>query len=150
MFAIKKDGAIDDVAVSDDEWETLLSFASADRVSLARRLRHGMSTRTLEALDRARTINLALLANHGLLDATAWESAKAQGRTGRALSDLFVRYLRISKIAKRIWDDETAEKWLVRPNSALQGEIPITLLDSDQGAQAVEVLLAQIEHGIPS
>lgn len=150
LFAEKLGQGQDDHVVTQDEWDTLVSFATADRVSLARRLRKGMSTRTLEALDRARTINLSLLANHGLLDQEAWESARAKGRTGGSLSDLFVRYLRIIRIAQRIWDTETAEQWIVRPNKALQGEIPITLLDTDQGAQAVEALLSQIEHGIPS
>jgi uncharacterized protein (DUF2384 family) len=43
---------------------------------------------------------------------------------------------------------EAAVKWLRRPQRALGGEIPLTLLDTDAGALAVERLLGRIEDAV--
>ncbi len=41
-----------------------------------------------------------------------------------------------------------AMTWLRRPTRPLEGEAPLFLLDTEEGAQLVEVLLGQIGHGI--
>ena len=46
--------------------------------------------------------------------------------------------------------EEKAAMWLSRPNRALNGELPIRLLDTDVGARQVEDLLGRIEHGVVS
>ena len=47
-------------------------------------------------------------------------------------------------------DPEKAGRWLSQPNRALDGQRPLTLLDSDAGALAVERVLGRIEHGVYS
>lgn len=47
-------------------------------------------------------------------------------------------------------DEERAHHGLSRPNRALGGHVPLTLLDSDAGALAVERVLGRIEHGVHS
>jgi len=46
--------------------------------------------------------------------------------------------------------EEKATAWLQWPNRALNGELPIRLLDTDVGARQVEDILGRIEHGIVS
>lgn len=150
LFARNQSAWADDGVVLEEEWSTLRSSARADRVKLARRLRAGMSVRALEALDKAKRINLALLSDHGLMSVSDWDSAVKRGRTEGRLSEVVLRYLRIHAIATEIWGAEKAADWLQRANRALDGETPISLIDSDQGAQAVEALLGQIEHGLHS
>jgi putative toxin-antitoxin system antitoxin component (TIGR02293 family) len=43
---------------------------------------------------------------------------------------------------------EKARRWLCRPTTALNGEEPLKLLNTDAGAQLVEDLLIRIDHGI--
>jgi uncharacterized protein (DUF2384 family) len=43
---------------------------------------------------------------------------------------------------------EKAGVWLRRPTTALGGECPLLLLDTDEGARAVETLLGPIAHRI--
>jgi len=43
---------------------------------------------------------------------------------------------------------EKAGLWLRRPTQALAGERPLDLLDTEEGAREVEVLLGRIGHGI--
>ena len=45
-------------------------------------------------------------------------------------------------------DKQKAGAWLRRPSSALAGERPIALLDTDEGSRQVETLLGRINHGI--
>jgi putative toxin-antitoxin system antitoxin component (TIGR02293 family) len=46
--------------------------------------------------------------------------------------------------------EDRAATWLRRPNRALNGELPIDLLDTDVGARQIEDILGRIEHGIVS
>jgi len=43
---------------------------------------------------------------------------------------------------------EKAMIWLNRESRALNGETPLSIADTGQGARAVETLLGQIAHGI--
>lgn len=150
LFATDMNGGADDGVVQEDEWRTLLSHARADRVKLAKRLRTGMSTKALEALDRARRINLRLLKDTGLMSLEDWEAARSKGRTSAVMSEMLARYIRIHAMAVDIWGEDKATVWLQRKTRALDGETPLSLLDTEQGARAVEILLGQIEHGIAS
>jgi putative toxin-antitoxin system antitoxin component (TIGR02293 family) len=64
-------------------------------------------------------------------------------------SDRLLRVARLIATAEDTFGDQAkAAKWLRRPTSALSGERPLDLLDTDEGARAVETLLGQISHGI--
>lgn len=43
---------------------------------------------------------------------------------------------------------QKADLWLRRRTAALEGEAPLDLLDTDEGARAVEALPGRIGHGI--
>ena len=43
---------------------------------------------------------------------------------------------------------EAAIDWLKQPNRALQGETPLSVLDTDIGSEMVTDLLGRIEHGV--
>jgi putative toxin-antitoxin system antitoxin component (TIGR02293 family) len=64
-------------------------------------------------------------------------------------SDRLARFARIVVRAEEaLGNDEKAHHWLSAPNRALGGQRPLTLLDSDAGALAVERVLGRIEHGL--
>ena len=74
---------------------------------------------------------------------------RAKGRLTPDQSDRLVRILRIVTEAEATFDDRTrAGLWLRRPTTALGGEAPIDLLDTEVGARQVELLLGRIAHGI--
>ena len=74
---------------------------------------------------------------------------RAKGRLTPEQSDRLVRILRIVTEAEATFDDRTrAGVWLRRPTSALGGEAPLDLLDTEVGARQVETLLGRIAHGI--
>lgn len=66
-----------------------------------------------------------------------------------AEADRLVRVVRLVAAAEEtLGDRERAMAWLERPNRALDGEAPLSLADTDLGAQGIERLLGQIAHGL--
>ena len=64
-------------------------------------------------------------------------------------SDRLVRVARVLAAAEETFGSlEKAGVWLRRPTAALAGEIPLQLLDTDEGAREVETLLGRIAYGI--
>lgn len=64
-------------------------------------------------------------------------------------SDRLVRAARVIAEAEETFgSQDKAGRWLRRPTSALDGQKPLALLDTGEGANAVEALLGRIAHGI--
>lgn len=62
------------------------------------------------------------------------------------------KVLRLARVADAATDTlgtrEAAGEWLRTANAALGGDTPLSLLDTDIGANAVLDVLARIEHGV--
>jgi putative toxin-antitoxin system antitoxin component (TIGR02293 family) len=64
-------------------------------------------------------------------------------------SDRLVRVARVLASAEVTFGSrDKAAAWLRRPTTALAGERPLLLLDTDEGAREVSQLLGRIGHGI--
>jgi putative toxin-antitoxin system antitoxin component (TIGR02293 family) len=64
-------------------------------------------------------------------------------------SDRLYRLARISCITIDVLgSSEKATHWLERPNRALGGETPLSILDTDIGVRQVETVLGRIAHGV--
>ena len=62
------------------------------------------------------------------------------------------RLVRLARVAGRAEEGseglDTALDWLKLPNAALAGATPLSLLDTDIGAESVLDTLGRIEHGV--
>lgn len=66
-------------------------------------------------------------------------------------SDRLMRVARMVEATEKTFGgNDRARLWLQRPTTALAGERPLDLLDTDDGAREVEILLGRIAHGIAS
>jgi putative toxin-antitoxin system antitoxin component (TIGR02293 family) len=64
-------------------------------------------------------------------------------------SDRLVRVARVlAETEATFGNKEKAAAWLRRPTAPLAGERPLDLLDTDEGAREVSLLLGRIGHGI--
>jgi putative toxin-antitoxin system antitoxin component (TIGR02293 family) len=64
-------------------------------------------------------------------------------------SERVVRLARILAYAFEVFGNpEKARRWLQKPNRALAGEIPLHMLDTDIGANAVYEELGRIDYGV--
>jgi len=76
---------------------------------------------------------------------------RKEGRLRPDESDRLVRLARIAAQAVEVLGTtEKASQWLQRPNRALGGETPLSLLDTDLGSRQVEEVLQRIELGVYS
>lgn len=66
--------------------------------------------------------------------------------------DESVRLARLARVAldaeETFGSPAKAHEWLRRPNRALRNHPPISLLDTDDGARLVEVILGRLAHGL--
>jgi len=64
-------------------------------------------------------------------------------------SDRLYRFSRVLAHAEKVLGTRAnATQWLHRPNRALNGIPPLTLLDTDIGATEVDDVLGRLEHGV--
>jgi len=71
------------------------------------------------------------------------------GRLTPEQSDRLVRVVRIIAAAEETFGStEKASLWLRRPTRALEGDAPLSLLDTTEGSREVESLLHRIDHGL--
>lgn len=71
------------------------------------------------------------------------------GSLDTAASDRLYRIMRVVKLAAEVFEDEALGlRWLRREQVGLGGAIPLTLLDTEPGFEAVETLLHRIDYGV--
>ena len=71
------------------------------------------------------------------------------GRLTPEQSDRLVRVVRVLAAAEETFgSQDKASRWLRRPTKVLEGEAPLELLDTTEGAREVEDLLHRIDHGL--
>jgi len=76
---------------------------------------------------------------------------KKQVRLQSNESDGLFRIAWIGALAETVFGDkEKATRWLHKPNRALSGRTPLSLLDTTIGFQEVKTTLGRIEHGVYS
>jgi putative toxin-antitoxin system antitoxin component (TIGR02293 family) len=73
---------------------------------------------------------------------------KVAGVLSTTESERVLRFARVVERARDVIGEDRAAAWLQRPNRALGGLVPLSLLDTDVGAQEVEDVLGRIEYGV--
>ena len=74
---------------------------------------------------------------------------KKEGRLNSEESAKVVRLARVVERAKEVFEDlDAALDWLKAPNAALSRQTPLSLLDTDIGAESVMDTLGRIAHGV--
>ncbi len=112
-------------------------------------IRQGISSAAVDAL--AKTIHLTqseLAAALGIPERTL-ARRKKEGVLSSEETAKLVRLARVVGRAEEVFESlEAALDWLKSPNAALSGATPLSLLDTDIGAEGVLDTLGRIEHGV--
>ena len=110
--------------------------------------RHGLSVKVIYALQERTGVPRGMFVDSITLSARTFSRRMAERILKPDESD---RAVRIARVVARAEDAlgslEKARLWLSRPNRAINMVAPITLLDTDTGAQRVTDILGRIEHG---
>ena len=121
----------------------------APRHSLQAQIRAGLKYSALESVLRRYRIPLSQM--QVLLDISDRTLARRREQKilSKAESDRLYRVARVAVRAEEVLgSSQTAERWLKEPIPALGFETPLSMLDTDEGAQMVGDLLGRIEHGV--
>ena len=112
-------------------------------------VRRGISASAVDALSKSLRVSQSeLAASLGVPERTL----ARRKREGMLTSDESAKLLRIARVAGRareVFEDfDAALDWLKSPNAALDGATPLSLLDTEIGAESVLDTLGRIEHGV--
>lgn len=112
-------------------------------------IRRGLPSATVDALTRVTHLSQSELATAvGIPERTLARRKRAGRLTSEESSRLF-RLARALARGEEVFEDlEAAVNWLKAPNAALGGTSPLSLLDTDIGAESVMDTLGRIEHGV--
>jgi putative toxin-antitoxin system antitoxin component (TIGR02293 family) len=129
--------------------ERLLTGAPAGEApDLVEAVREGLSVDAVDRVLAGGVLSAAELDRLAIPRKTL-SHRRTLGRLSPEQSDRLVRVLRVLSEAEETFGAcERAHAWLRRPTSALGGQAPLALLDTDVGARRVERLLGRIAHGI--
>jgi putative toxin-antitoxin system antitoxin component (TIGR02293 family) len=115
------------------------------------RIKKGLPYRSLESV-RER-LQLSVTEAVSVLHMPARTLARRR-QTRKLDADESDRLYRIARVAAHAFAvfgaEDKAALWLRRPNRALNGDLPLDLLDTDIGARQIEDVLGRIEHGVVS
>ena len=118
---------------------------------LRERIKRGLPYRSLESVRERLRLSVPEAATVLHMPARTLARRRQARRLDRDESDRLYRIARVAAQAFAVFGGEDkAAAWLGRPNRALNGEVPIQLLDTDVGARQVEDILGRIEHGVVS
>ena len=123
--------------------ETDLEFVEA--------VRGGFPVQAAESLVERGRLSFAELEQLVIPRRTLTHRKHGKERLSRDESDKLARVARVLAAADDTFGQEaTTDEWLRRPNRALGGTPPITLLDTDGGARLVEQVLGRLAYGVYS
>ncbi|MGH9838311.1 MAG: type II RES/Xre toxin-antitoxin system antitoxin [Blastocatellia bacterium] len=119
------------------------------RHSLQARIRAGLKFSALESVLRRYQIPLSQM--QVLLDISDRTLARRREQQilNKSESDRLYRVARVAARAEEVLgSSQAAEGWLKELIPALGFETPLSMLDTDEGAQMVSDILGRIEHGV--
>ncbi|WP_415034030.1 antitoxin Xre/MbcA/ParS toxin-binding domain-containing protein [Azonexus sp.] len=112
-------------------------------------VRRGLPSASVDAVVRITRITQNELAQALSIPERTLARRKREGVLSPEESAKFVRFARVVERAETVFENaDRALNWLQSPNAALAGVSPLSLLDTDIGADSVLDTLGRIEHGV--
>ena len=116
---------------------------------LIAQVRAGLPYAALEALRERLGLPLPDLATVTGIPLRTLARRRQTGRLDRLESERVLRIERLLALAtEMLRDGERARDWLRSPKSALAGQSPLEVADTEVGAREVEQLIGRLRHGV--
>lgn len=127
----------------------LMTIARMDTYTLIEAVREGLPYQVGEALQDALTLNSQELAELTGMSERTLANRKRSGSFTASESDHLIRITRVYTRALEFFGSAPqAVAWLKKPALALDDRTPLSLLDTEVGADAVLRLLGQLKYGV--
>lgn len=112
-------------------------------------IRKGIASSAVDSLTTAIHITQSELATALGIPIRTLARRKKEGILSSEESTKVLRLARVVERAEQVFENlDIATHWLKSPNTALAGATPLSLLDTDIGAESVLDTLGRIEHGV--
>jgi putative toxin-antitoxin system antitoxin component (TIGR02293 family) len=112
-------------------------------------IRRGLPAAAVDALTKVTHLSQSELAAAVGIPERTLARRKREGRLTSEESSRLVRLARAVTRGEEVFEDlDAAVDWLKSPNASLGGTTPLSLLDTDIGAESVMDTLGRIEHGV--
>ena len=112
-------------------------------------IRRGISSAAVDSATKTLHVTQAELADALGIPERTLARRKREGTLNSEESAKLVRLARVAERAQEVFEDaDIAMHWLKSPNTALAGAVPLSLMDTDIGAESVLDTLGRIEHGV--
>lgn len=112
-------------------------------------VRRGLPAASVEAITRLTRTAQSELARALAIPERTLARRKREGLLSAEESAKFVRFARVVERAEEVFEEGApALAWLKTENPALGDVTPLSLLDTDLGADTVLDMLGRIEHGV--
>jgi len=112
-------------------------------------IRQGIPATAVDALTSVLRVSQSELATAVGIPERTLARRKKEGTLNSEETAKLVRLARVVGRAEEVLEDlDAALDWLKSPNAALAGTTPLSLLDTDIGAESVLDTLGRIEHGV--
>jgi putative toxin-antitoxin system antitoxin component (TIGR02293 family) len=112
-------------------------------------IREGIPAAAVESILNAVGLSQSELARALGIPERTLARRKREGVLNSEESSKLLRLARVISRAQEVFGDSgAAVDWLKSPNAALRGHVPLSLLDTDIGAESVLDTLGRIEHGV--
>lgn len=117
-------------------------------LDLAERVRAGLPAKSFETLAERLDVSESELADATGIPRRSLARRKIDGKLQRDESEAVLRVARVAGLAADVLGDlSAAHRWLRTENRALAGKTPLSLLDTEPGAELVRDVLERIEYG---
>lgn len=128
----------------------LLGLSRFDFPGLIEMIEKGLPYSAFERLKRSTGFSTLQLLDLLQIPKRTLARRKASGRLSAEESDRLVRLARVYAKALDLFngDEEATSDWLTRTQRAFRGVTPLEMTRTDVGAQEVETLIFQLEHGV--
>ena len=112
-------------------------------------VRQGLPSASVDAVVRITRITQSELAHALAIPERTLARRKREGVLSPEESAKLVRFARVVERAETVFEDtDNALNWLQSTNASLGGVTPLSLLDTEIGADSVLDTLGRIEHGV--
>jgi putative toxin-antitoxin system antitoxin component (TIGR02293 family) len=130
--------------------KSALGHVPTNNLELVTSIREGIAYASYEALAKQCYLTTEEAVASLLIPRRTLARRKSAGRLDVASGERVVRLARIAGRALEVFanDRDTANQWLRAPLVALNGATPLSLVDTDIGAQEVLDVLGRLEAGV--
>jgi len=129
--------------------EKTLGTKIKTELDLAQAIRQGLPTSVVQTVFDGITLTTVDMERLVMPRRTLQRRIKQRQRLAPDESDRMVRVTRILTLADQVFGDlKKATRWLNKSKRSLNGQTPIQILDTEEGARIVEDHLLSIAHGL--